>query len=141
MPAAELTVRQMMMPDPVVLRPDSRIQDALRVMNERRIGSVLVCDGEKLVGIFTERDLLKRVVTAIPGWRDYLLSDWMSSNPHVIGPDVGWNDAVGAMQKLLTLERAGKGLRELRFRTRLLNVERDLREAVAQLDRVLTEKK
>src|SRR5262245_2585754 len=101
MPASELTVRQMMMPEPVVLHPDTPVQDALRLMNERRIGSVLVCNSEdRLVGIFTERDLLKRVVAAIPGWREYTISSWMTPNPHVIGPDVGWNDAVAAMQKL-----------------------------------------
>ena len=80
----------MMMPDPVTLRPEAKIQDALHLMNQRRIGSVLVCDDEdRLVGIFTERDLLKRVVTAIPGWRDYAISVWMTATPHVIGPDVG----------------------------------------------------
>ncbi len=101
MPAPELTVRQMMMPDPVALRPEAKVQDALHLMNERRIGSVLVCDDDGiLVGIFTERDLLKRVVTAIPGWREYPISAWMTPKPHVIGPDVGWNDAVGAIQRL-----------------------------------------
>jgi serine phosphatase RsbU (regulator of sigma subunit)/CBS domain-containing protein len=101
MPATELTVRQMMMPEPAVLPPDTPVQDALDLMNKRRIGSVLVCDGTgSLVGIFTERDLLKRVVTAIPGWREYPISSWMTPNPHTIGQDVGWNDAVAAMQKL-----------------------------------------
>lgn len=101
MPVPELTVRQMMMPEPVVLSPDARVQDALQLMNERRIGSVLIGDGDgRLAGIFTERDLLKRVVKAIPGWREYPITAWMTANPHVIGPDVGWNDAVGAMQRL-----------------------------------------
>jgi serine phosphatase RsbU (regulator of sigma subunit)/CBS domain-containing protein len=101
MPTSELTVRQMMMPDPVCLTPETRVQDALHLMNARRIGSVLVCDPDgRLAGIFTERDLLKRVVNAIPGWRDYPVSAWMTATPHVIGPDVGWNEAVGAMQKL-----------------------------------------
>src|SRR4029079_5882157 len=101
MPTSELTVRQLMIPEPAVLRPDTPVQDALHVMNQRRIGSVLVCnDTGQLLGIFTERDLLKPVVTALPGWRDFPLATWMTADPHTIGPDVGWNDAVAAMQKL-----------------------------------------
>lgn len=38
------------------------ILDAARLMNERRIGALVVVDKEKVVGIFTERDILCRVV-------------------------------------------------------------------------------
>lgn len=41
---------------------DSTVLDAATVMNERRIGCVMVMDGEKIAGIFTERDILCRVV-------------------------------------------------------------------------------
>ena len=99
--AAELTVRQVMQPEPITVPPDAPIRDVLRTMNRNRIGALLVvrADG-KLVGIFTERDLLKRVITAIPGWRDYPVSDWMTADPYTIAADVGWDDAVGMMTKL-----------------------------------------
>jgi CBS domain-containing protein len=42
--------------------PHTPILEAVRRMNERQIGSVLVMDGERLAGIFTERDVLTRVV-------------------------------------------------------------------------------
>ena len=38
--------------------------DAAQVMNQHRIGCVVVTDGGKVVGIFTERDILMRVVAA-----------------------------------------------------------------------------
>lgn len=41
---------------------DATVVDAARMMNTRRIGSVVVTSGEKVVGIFTERDILNRVV-------------------------------------------------------------------------------
>lgn len=44
-------------------REDS-VLDAARLMNEKRIGSVVVLDGEKVVGILTERDVLTGVVAA-----------------------------------------------------------------------------
>lgn len=37
---------------------------AAQEMNKRRIGAVVVRDGDKVVGIFTERDILNRVVAA-----------------------------------------------------------------------------
>lgn len=40
------------------------VADAVCVMNEHKIGSVLVLDHERLTGIFTERDVLTRVVAA-----------------------------------------------------------------------------
>jgi CBS domain-containing protein len=40
------------------------VLDAARVMNERRIGAVVVTSGPRVVGIFTERDVLTRVVAA-----------------------------------------------------------------------------
>jgi CBS domain-containing protein len=40
------------------------IAEAARLMSERQVGAVPVLDGERLVGIFTERDVLSRVVGA-----------------------------------------------------------------------------
>ena len=45
--------------------PTATAHDSARVMCENGIGAVLVLDGETLVGIFTERDALRRVV--VPG--------------------------------------------------------------------------
>lgn len=42
--------------------PESTVAAAAKTMTERKIGSVVVMNGDKLVGIFTERDLLNRVV-------------------------------------------------------------------------------
>jgi CBS domain-containing protein len=44
--------------------PDATVLDAAQRMNERGSGSVLVIEGGVLLGIFTERDVLRRVVAA-----------------------------------------------------------------------------
>ena len=60
-------VREIIQRDrPLVGRPDDTICKAAH-MAEHRCGSILVCEDEKLHGIFTERDLLARVVA---GGRD-----------------------------------------------------------------------
>ena len=44
------------------LPPQATVLKAAQLMNDRHIGSVLVTEGNQLVGIFTERDVLRRVV-------------------------------------------------------------------------------
>ena len=46
----------------LVTAPDTTVLDASELMNERGTGSVLVLQDGKLIGIFTERDLMRRVV-------------------------------------------------------------------------------
>ncbi len=46
------------------ISPDASVLDAAKRMNESRIGSLVVLSGDRAVGIFTERDILTRVVAA-----------------------------------------------------------------------------
>ncbi len=48
--------------DVATIGPDKSILDAVALMIDRRIGALIVVEGEKVVGIFTERDLLTRIV-------------------------------------------------------------------------------
>lgn len=47
---------------PVSVEPSTTIREAVDLMNRHRIGSVLVLEGRRLAGIFTERDVLSRVI-------------------------------------------------------------------------------
>lgn len=44
------------------VRPDMTVREAVRYMAEKNVGATVVLDGERVVGIFTERDLMTRVV-------------------------------------------------------------------------------
>ncbi len=44
--------------------PEATVAAAVRMMNEKNIGAVAVVEGERLVGLFTERDVLRRVIDA-----------------------------------------------------------------------------
>lgn len=48
----------------VTVPPTLNVLEATRLMNDRRIGAVVVVEGEEIRGIFTERDVLTRVVAA-----------------------------------------------------------------------------
>lgn len=49
--------------EPVWVEATASIRDAVAVMNRRGVGCVLVVEEDRLAGIFTERDLLRKVVT------------------------------------------------------------------------------
>ena len=47
-----------------VIGRGSTVYDAAKIMNQHHIGAVVVTDGDRAIGIFTERDVLNRVVAA-----------------------------------------------------------------------------
>jgi len=50
--------------DVATIGASSHVLDAAKLMNERRIGALVVTRGDRVVGIFTERDILNRIVAA-----------------------------------------------------------------------------
>ena len=48
-------------PEVVAIRPDQTLEAAAKLMTERRIGSVLVMDGEDVAGILSERDIVRAI--------------------------------------------------------------------------------
>jgi CBS domain-containing protein len=61
------------------------VEDAVRSMNDRRVGAVLVLEGDRLVGVFTERDVLRAVAHGLTP--EAVVGDWMTRGPETIEPD------------------------------------------------------
>lgn len=96
-----LTVRELMQPEPVLVGPDHPLLDVLHKMNSRRIGAVVVvAPDQSILGIFTERDLLRRVVEPDTGWRERPVSQWMTRDPHTVGPDLDWEAVTALMDRV-----------------------------------------
>jgi len=68
--------------------PTMTVADAVAEMNRHRVGSVLVLDSGRLVGIFTERDVLRRVVGAAVDPKRTLVADVMTSGVITVSPEV-----------------------------------------------------
>jgi len=63
------------------VRPETSVAEAVRVMNERNTGSVLIMEPNgKLMGIFTERDVLRRVIDGHLDYDSTPVSQVMSSD-------------------------------------------------------------
>jgi acetoin utilization protein AcuB len=52
-------INRVMSAPPVVIAPDATVEEAARVMAERKIGCLPVVDGDELVGLITETDVLR----------------------------------------------------------------------------------
>lgn len=70
----------------ISVSPDTIVYHALELMYNNNISAMLVMEGEKLVGIFTERDYARKVVLQGRSSRDTKISEIMSSNPVTITP-------------------------------------------------------
>ncbi len=66
--------------------PDTTVLQALHLMAERNVSAVLVMDGERLSGIFTERDYARKVVLKGLASKDTKVGDLMTPNVLTVSP-------------------------------------------------------
>jgi len=78
----------------VSVSPSVTVTQAAEEMNRRRVGSVLVMEGGRLVGIFTERDVLWRVVAAGLDPKTTALDHVMTRNPVTVEPGTPIQDVM-----------------------------------------------
>src|SRR5690554_616436 len=67
--------------------PDASIYEALELMAERNIGAVLVMEGGRLVGIFSERDYARKVVLEGKSSRETPVRQAMTGRVFAVRPD------------------------------------------------------
>lgn len=72
---------------PISATKNTTVVEAARRMKEENIGALLVLDSSRLIGIFTERDALFRVLAAGLDPNTTRLADVMTAQPQTIGPD------------------------------------------------------
>ena len=77
--------RNHMSRDLLTAEPSDRMGDVAKRMVARDVGAVIVLEGEQLVGILTERDIMRAAATGIQD--DTLVSDWMTRDPETMAPD------------------------------------------------------
>ncbi|MYA52538.1 MAG: CBS domain-containing protein [Dehalococcoidia bacterium] len=68
---------------PPALAPTESVREAVNLLVENKGGAVLVVDGSSLSGIFTERDVLKKVAGR-PGALDAPVAEYMTTDPVVV---------------------------------------------------------
>jgi CBS domain-containing protein len=74
--------------------PATSVTECVRKMTAEKIGALVVMDGERLVGIFTERDALNKVLAAGREPATTNVSDVMTRDPYCIAPTTTVGDAM-----------------------------------------------
>ena len=81
------TVADVMSTPVVTSTPSETIADAAKRMADRKVGSVVVVDGRRPIGILTERDLI-RFASAGADPSGTKVSEWMTEDPDCVAPDI-----------------------------------------------------
>jgi CBS domain-containing protein len=84
---------------PVVhsVSPDSSVYDALEVLESKNMGALVVVDGDRLIGIFTERDYARKVVLKGRSSKETLIRDIMTERPVFVTPENTIDDCMQIM--------------------------------------------
>ena len=82
----------------VSLPATASVREAARLMERRNVGSVLIMTGDGLEGIFTERDMVCRVVAQGLDPDETLLSQVMTKEPDTIAPGLTAIESLRMMQ-------------------------------------------
>jgi CBS domain-containing protein len=85
--------------DTVTVDSMTSVLDAARVMSARHIGAVPVVDGERVVGIFTERDVMARIVAEARDPRTTPISQVMSTDLVVTEINESFEACLARMQQ------------------------------------------
>jgi CBS domain-containing protein len=90
------TVREVMTTGLITVEPSATVAETATVMGEHHVGSALVLEGGALIGIFTERDIVRALSQDFDAAR-HSIEHYMTRNPKTIRPDATIQEALNIM--------------------------------------------
>jgi CBS domain-containing protein len=96
---ASRTVRETMTLNPTSVRPDLPVSEAARLMRSEDVGSLPVVDGERLVGVVTDRDIAVRLVAEGKDPESVPVSEIHTRESVTVEPDQGLDVALEEMAR------------------------------------------
>ena len=93
------TIRDLMTPNPTTVEPSTPVVEAARQMRDQDVGPIPIVDGDRLVGILTDRDIAIRVVADGLDVQSTAVGDVASRELVTIDPDQPLDEALRLMQE------------------------------------------
>jgi CBS domain-containing protein len=81
------------------IKPEASVLDAIHQMNDQKIGAVLVMQDDQVVGIFTERDVLRRVIGVQKSPAETAVGSVMTEDVICVGPDTDLDEVSSIMKQ------------------------------------------
>jgi len=108
----ETRIGELRPPEPACVARGATLREALSSMRERRAGCVLACEGDQLIGILTERDILRRVAGEDVSL-DSPVTGFMSGGPRTLTADDLLGDVIrlmaeGGYRHIPIVDKAGR---------------------------------
>lgn len=83
----------------LIAPPETSVSTAAKLMAKKNVGAVMVVENERLVGIFTERDAVFRVIAKGRDSQTTLLADVMTTAPRTVDPEKSFGYALLMMHE------------------------------------------
>jgi len=83
----------------IAVAPDQTVSQAACLMATKNVGAVMVVEANQLIGIFTERDVVFRVVAPGHDPKETHLREVMTADPKTLGPTQSYGHALVIMQE------------------------------------------
>ena len=93
------TLRDVMTPNPQSLGMDAPVTEAARIMRDADVGAVIVCKGDEVTGIVTDRDIVVRGLSEGHDCKNLTIGDVASTGVTTAAPDDSIEDALSRMEK------------------------------------------
>jgi CBS domain-containing protein len=97
MAQTDTTIRNVMTPNPTTVEPSTPVVEAAKIMRDEDVGPVPVVEGDRLVGIVTDRDISIRVVAEGKDARSTTVGEFMSSDLVTVDPQQTLDEALRLM--------------------------------------------
>jgi CBS domain-containing protein len=124
------------------LSPDISVFDALKQLADHNVGALMVMEGDKLVGIFSERDYTRKIALAGRSSKDTKVKDIMTSEVLVVGPKTRTHECMTLMSQKkirhLPVVDGAKVLGMVSIRDLMDDIIKDHERTISQLQSYIT---
>ena len=124
------------------LNPGDSVFAALQRLADHNVGAMMVMDGGKLVGVFSERDYTRKIALAGRSSKDTLVADIMTAQVLTVGPKSSTDDCMALMSQSkirhLPVVDGSKVLGMVSIRDLMDDIIKDREQTITQLQNYIT---
>ncbi|MDR7305970.1 CBS domain-containing protein [Rhodoferax saidenbachensis] len=124
------------------LSPDDSVYNALEMLADWNVGALMVMDGDKLVGVFSERDYTRKIALAGRSSKDTKVSEIMTAQVLTVTPRTSTDDCMALMSQKkirhLPVVEGSKVLGMISIRDLMDNIIKDRELTITQLQNYIS---